>query len=236
VWYALSERIPESDATGGAIPDDASLSMETYSRFARKYLSRGYHKLASEVVSALAGRPRPRLLEIGPGPGWIGIEVARRLPRAEVVGLELSPDMIRVADANRRAAGIENLRFVEGDAARMEGFAAGEVDAVFSNGSLHHWLDPLSVFNQVARVLRRDGRVFICDGRRDIGLRGALIYTLLSSIIALDRTVPGRRMCRYWRSSIQAGYTPAELRAILSRSNLRGWKLASSWMEVLVRV
>ena len=97
-------------------------------------------------------------------------------------------------------------------------------------------LFPRPVLDGIARVLRHDGRVFICDGRRDIGVPGALLYYLLSAAFSLDRTVPGRVMRRYWRSSIQAGYTPSELRAVLAGSALAGWRVESSRMDVLIRV
>ncbi len=236
MWYALPERIPESDETAGAIADTPSLSMEAYSRFARRFLALNYRRLCAEVLGALADRPRARILEIGSGPGWISIEIARGLPQAELVGLELSPDMVRVAEANRAAAGVQNLRFVEGDAAHMTALGDASFDAVISNGSMHHWLDVGAVLDEVARVLRPGGRAFLCDGRRDVGLPGALFFALFSSLFALDRTIPWRLMRRYWRTSIQAGYTPRELRQMLERSRLKGWSIAESRMNLLVRV
>ena len=41
-------------------------------------------------------------------------------------------------------------------------------DAVFSNGSLHEWSNPTGTFNEVWRVLKQDGRLFVSDLRRDI--------------------------------------------------------------------
>jgi precorrin-6B methylase 2 len=57
----------------------------------------GYRRLAASAASAIQSG---KVLEVGPGPGYISIEVARLLPQVEVVGLDLSETMIEVARRN----------------------------------------------------------------------------------------------------------------------------------------
>ena len=83
----------------------------------------------------------------------------------------------------------------------------GSFDAVISNGSLHHWLDPVAVFNGIARLLKPFGILAIQDGRRDLGFGGRLLVHALMTITRLDPSVP-RGMREGWKSSIAAGYTP----------------------------
>ena len=147
-------RVLEADATSGAMPGGEALDLAAYSRAARKFIGGEYRKLNAFVMAELRLNPRGRILEIGPGPGWIGIWLAKQLPGSEIVGFELSPDMIRIAEQNRADEGVENVRFVQGDAADLSRFEAASFDAVVSNGSLHHWLDPVVVFDEVARVLK----------------------------------------------------------------------------------
>jgi ubiquinone/menaquinone biosynthesis C-methylase UbiE len=218
---AVRPRVPEADATGGAIVDEPALDMEAYSRFCRRYLASEYRDLIRFFSDELGVDPRGRVLEIGPGPGWIGIWLAQRLPGLSVVGLELSADMRRVAELNREQAEVDNVTYVTGDASDMP-FEDDTFDGVISNGSLHHWMDPQRTFDEVARVLKPQGVYAICDGRRDLGLGGKLLYQLLSGVIVLDWSVPGRQMRRGWRTSIDAGYTPAELRGMLAGSRLNG--------------
>lgn len=225
-------RVPEADETRGAIVDDVALDMEGYSRFCRRYLAGEYRKLIRFVVDELALNREGRILEIGPGPGWIGIWLARQLPQAQVVGLELSVDMRRVAERNRQQEGVANFTLVPGDASTMP-FEDDHFDGVISNGSLHHWLDPVATFDEVARVLKPKGVFVITDGRRDLCLRAQFLYQVLSSIALVDPSVPGRQMRHGWRTSIDAGYTPNELRSMLDASRLKTATLREGLFDLM---
>ena len=123
-----------------------------------------YRRLAQRV----AGAPRSGcVLEVGPGPGFIAIEIARLLPEVRVIGVDLSETMVAVTTANAAEAGAgDRVAFRVGDAARLP-FDRGEFDLVVSSGSLHHRRAPEDVFVQIHRVLRPGGRALICDLRRD---------------------------------------------------------------------
>jgi ubiquinone/menaquinone biosynthesis C-methylase UbiE len=231
---AARERVPEADAYGGAIVDAPGMSMEDYSRCMRKYLGGEYRAFIRFLVERLKIKPDGKILEIGPGPGWIGIWLAKALPSSQIVALELSADMRRVAERNRESEGVTNLAFLAGDAAAMSAFQDASFDGVISNGSLHHWTDPAAVFREIDRVLKPNGVVAVQDGRRDIGWFGWLIYYLLSSVMVLDRTIPGKQMRRGWKTSIWAGYTPEELHELLARANLSHWRVEKNTMEVLI--
>jgi ubiquinone/menaquinone biosynthesis C-methylase UbiE len=228
----IPARIPESDETCGAIPGGATLDLEAYSRAAKEFIGGEYRKLIAFLVDELGLPPAGRVLEIGPGPGWIGLWLARRLPGIEVVGVELSPDMIRVAERNRAAEGIENARFVQGDAADLGAFEPGSFDGVVSNGSLHHWLDPVAVLSEVARVLKPGGAVAINDNRRDMGFGARALVGLITTAMRLDRDATVLR--KGWRTSIAAAYTPAEAQEMLGRSQLQGCAVRSGPLDLCI--
>ncbi len=85
-----------------------------YAEFARDTpaMRDEYRRLAARTAAAVqAGQ----VLEIGPGPGFIAIEIARLLPGVQVVGLDLSETMIDIATANAREQGVsEQVAFREG--------------------------------------------------------------------------------------------------------------------------
>ena len=108
-----------------------------------------------------------RFLEIGPGPGFIAIEIAKLLPEVRVVGLDVSRTMIDIATSNAHEHGVsERVEFREGDASEMS-FEEASFDFVVSSGSLHHWAEPGRIFSEVHRVLKPGCRGLISDLRSD---------------------------------------------------------------------
>jgi SAM-dependent methyltransferase len=102
------------------------------------------------------------ILEVGSGLGILTREVALRCPLAEVVGVEFS-----AAQLARAQAGMPNLRFVQGDAHDLQ-FANDSFDVVYCRWVLEHVADPARVLQQMRRVARPGGRVFVEEN--DIGV------------------------------------------------------------------
>lgn len=137
-----------------------------YAQFARDTpaMRDEYRRLAAKTALMIqAGR----VLEIGPGPGFVAIEIARLLPEVRVVGLDLSQTMIDIAASNAREHGVsKRVEFREGDASEMP-FEEASFDFVISSGSLHHWQEPSRIFREVHRVLKPGCRALISDLRSD---------------------------------------------------------------------
>lgn len=80
---------------------------------------------------ARAGRPAPRrVADIGCGSGAAGILVAKRVPQAEVVLVDINPAALRTAGINARLAGVENVHPVHSD---MLNDVEGTFDLILSN-------------------------------------------------------------------------------------------------------
>ncbi len=98
-----------------------------------------------------------RILDIGCGTGYDVRELARRYPRASVLGLDIVEIMARRARGKsgwwRRLTG--RCAFACGDAERLP-FAPTSVDMIVSNLALQ-WCDPRTVFAEARRVLRPGG-------------------------------------------------------------------------------
>jgi ubiquinone/menaquinone biosynthesis C-methylase UbiE len=107
--------------------------------------------------------------DLGCGPGYLAIELARSAPNLHVTGVDLSDAMLTQAIANARLAGVAHQTdFRTADAAALP-FPAASLDLVVSTFSLHHWDDPGPIFSEIARVLRPGGAFLIFDLRRDLG-------------------------------------------------------------------
>ena len=104
--------------------------------------------------------PRPvRLLDLGCGPGWTSLFFARA--GHQVVGVDICPDMIRMADEQRRRLGVDNAAFLVRDYEELN-FDA-EFDVVVFFDSLHHAVDEELALGRAYRALVPGGRLLVLD-------------------------------------------------------------------------
>ena len=125
------------------------------------------------VTSALLERvglqPGDVVLDVGAGYGEPGLSAAALVGRdGHVTCLDISGDMLAFAEERARAAGLSNVRFVEGDIESAE-LAPGSYDVVLSRAALMYASDPLATLRQLRRSLRArrpPGRCRLGDTRQ----------------------------------------------------------------------
>lgn len=160
-----------------------------------------------------AGIDSGQVLEVGPGPGYLGLEWLSRTHNTTLRGLDISEDMIALANRNAAQYGLlSRVQYLKGDACAMP-FESDYFDGVFSNGSLHEWERPEAILNEVARVLKPGGRYHISDLRRDMS---PLIKWLMWLL-----TKP-KEMRQGLLTSVAAAYTLGELTTMVGRTVLVG--------------
>lgn len=119
-----------------------------------------------KVAGRLQLREDARVLELGCGPGYFSIEVARRLPVGRLYLFDLQPGMLAMARDRLRRAHCANTSFVRGDALRLP-FRDGFFDVVFLVTVLGEVGDPVRCLREVNRVLLPGGLVSISEVRGD---------------------------------------------------------------------
>ncbi len=126
-----------------------------------------------ESIAAFAGTGNPfslgvlrageRVVDVGCGAGIDSLIAARMVgPSGSVVGVDMTPTMLDRARASAADAGLSNVRFHEGFAESLP-VSDGWADVVISNGVLNLFPDKLAGLHEMARVLRRGGRLQIGD-------------------------------------------------------------------------
>jgi ubiquinone/menaquinone biosynthesis C-methylase UbiE len=114
----------------------------------------------SRLINAINPSPDSRALEIATGPGHVAMALAARC--REVVGIDLTPAPLAIANRLSRERGVTNVRFQLGEADRLA-FADGEFDLVVCRFAVHHFENPPAIVGEMVRVCRPGGIVAIED-------------------------------------------------------------------------
>jgi SAM-dependent methyltransferase len=113
----------------------------------------GFYLMEVGAVMSVLPPPPARLLDVGCGTGWTSVFFARR--GYDVVGVDISPDMIHYANELRQQEGLDNLCFVVSDYEDMP--FQGEFDAAVFYDALHHAVDEVAAMRMVYQALKPGG-------------------------------------------------------------------------------
>jgi trans-aconitate 2-methyltransferase len=170
------------------------------------------HWLADKSLAGLQLRGDERVLDIGCGDGSITVQLAARVPRGAVLGVDASHEMIAFAVRRHPASAHPNLSFQVADAARLS-FAA-EFDRVVSFNCLHWVRDQTAALRGIGAALRPSGRThlrFVSRGER----------TSLEAVIEATRRTPAWASYFPDEDAPFVHLTPAEYRALAEPVGLR---------------
>jgi trans-aconitate 2-methyltransferase len=168
--------------------------------------------MAGEVLALLVLEGSERVLDIGCGDGRITAEIASRLPRGSVLGIDPSDDMISFAASRFTPAARPNLRFETADARNLP--FNGEFDLIVSFNALHWIPEPDHALRSVRRAMKPNGAA-------QLRLVPAGPRTSLEKVLEETRVSP--RWARYF-GKFRDPYlrvTPEQYAAAAGRNGLR---------------
>lgn len=147
--------------------------------------------------------PGETVLDLGSGAGGDVLLSARRVgPTGKAIGLDMTDEMLELARAHARDAGLDNVEFVKGYIEEIP-LPDASVDVVISNCVINLSGDKRQVVREVARVLRPGGRLAFSD--------------VLADETMDDAT---RADMEQWTGCIAGALTEAEFRAALTNAGL----------------
>lgn len=108
-----------------------------------------------------------RVLEVGPGPGFYSVEIARRLTHGRLDLFDLQPEMLNKARRQLERAGFHDVGYTAGQAAEGFPFPDNTFDTAFLAAVIGEVPDKPACIRSLARVLKPGGELVFAEAFPD---------------------------------------------------------------------
>ena len=145
-------------------------------------------------------KPGETVLDLGSGGGIDVLLSARRVgPAGKAYGLDMTDEMLALANENKRKAGIENVEFLKGDIESIP-LPDNSVDVIISNCVINLSADKDKVLREALRVLKPGGRLAVSD----VVTRGEMLPEIRQSVLAWVGCIAGALEENEYRDKLAA--------------------------------
>jgi SAM-dependent methyltransferase len=155
-------------------------------------------------------KPGETVLDLGSGGGIDVLLSARRVgPSGKAYGLDMTDEMLALANENKRKAGVENVEFLKGEIENIP-LPDNSVDVIISNCVINLSADKDKVLRESFRVLKPGGRFAVSD----VVTRGEILPEIRQSVLAWVGCIAGALEENDYRSKLAAaGFTQIDIEA-----------------------
>ena len=153
-------------------------------------------------------KPGETVLDLGSGGGIDVLLSARRVgPTGKAYGLDMTDEMLALANENKRKSGIENVEFLKGEIESIP-LPDNSVDVIISNCDISLSADKGKVLREAFRVLKPGGRFAVSD----VITRGEILPEIRHSVLAWVGCVAGALDETEYKTKLaQAGFGQIEI-------------------------
>jgi SAM-dependent methyltransferase/ribosomal protein S18 acetylase RimI-like enzyme len=153
-----------------------AMNAREYNERTMKGLFRKIYPVIAEQAVARTGIRDGLCLDLGGGPGMLGICIAKA-SGLRVVIVDPLPECIALARENIAEHGLDHRVSAQGGQAEALPFADASVDLVVSRGSIYFWHDQRQGLREIRRVLRPGGWAYVGGGFGNRELREEILAT-----------------------------------------------------------
>jgi arsenite methyltransferase len=144
--------------------------------------------------------PGETVLDLGSGGGIDVLLSARRIgPTGKAYGLDMTDEMLALANANRAKAGVDNVEFLKGEIEHIP-LPDNSVDVVISNCAINLSADKDAVLREAFRVLKPGGRFAVSD----VVTRGEIVPEIRKSMLLWVGCIAGALEETEYRNKLSA--------------------------------
>ena len=153
-------------------------------------------------------KPGEVVLDLGSGGGIDVLLSAKRVgPTGKAYGLDMTDDMLALANENKRKAGVTNVEFLKGEIEHIP-LPDNTVDVIISNCVINLSADKDQVVREAFRVLKPGGRFAVSD----VVTRGEIEPEVRQSVLAWVGCVAGALDEGVYREKLaKAGFTKIDV-------------------------
>src|ERR1700690_309263 len=148
------------------------------------------------------------VLDLGSGGGIDVLLSARRVgPTGKAYGLDMTDEMLALANANKKKAGVDNVEFLKGEIEHIP-LPDDSVDVVISNCVINLSSDKDAVLREAFRVLKPGGRFAVSD----VVTRGEMLPEIRKNVLMWVGCIAGALEENDYLGKLQdAGFAEAEV-------------------------
>ncbi|UUX91699.1 class I SAM-dependent methyltransferase [Methanoplanus endosymbiosus] len=164
-----------------------------------------------------AGVNHGTVLEVGAGPGYLGVEwlkSSRVRSDSELVAIDINRNMVCIAKDNSETISEKDRYSVIQGNAEMMPFCRNTFNGVFSAYSLHEWRNPVNVISETDRVLKGESSAVIIDMRRDIP----------KDLLRREKNRMRKQSRNNFEASVKAAYTKNEIENIMENAGISDYQ------------
>ena len=207
--------------------NDFSLQDKTIQRFA-KYMKKYpelYDNLAVIVKKNIPTTiKKPFIVDLGVGPGLLPLHIFKKIPNAEIVGIDPLIKMLEIANENVKE---ESFQTMIGTSDKIP-LEKNSADIIVSRFSLSYWDKPKESFKEINRVLKSGGRVILECLNKDFSkwklflIKIRMFFKLAGSDVI--RYHADAYKIAYTRDSVKKLFNDTGFKIIFEEENKKDWK------------